>query len=238
VCDATLKRFYVIHLFLPFLLVGLFLTHMFFLHEVGSNNPLGVEDYGDLIRFHPYYRLKDFLGILGVLGGLLMVVFFTPDIFRRPENFIPANPYQTPHHIEPEWYFLFAYTVLRSVSRKGAGVLALVFSVFILFLLVLRPKSFHIGLQFYPVSQIFFWVFVSRFFILTFIGMRPAERPYCELGHDAMLVYFRYFRFSWCLERIWDYLIVHIQFSSPTKNWGVLGIWPFNLWYHGRRELR
>lgn len=241
VCDATLKRFYILHLYLPFLLVGLFFLHIYYLHQVGSNNPLGVEDYGDLVTFHPYYRFKDFLGVVGVVGGLLMIVFFSPDLFRSPENFIPANPYKTPSHIEPEWYFLFAYTILRSVPRKSGGVMALGFSVVVLFFLVLRPKSFHLGSQFYPLSQLFFWLFVSRFLILTYIGMRPAESPYYELGYYAIVLYFRYFIFGWCLERFWDYFIVHLQYRRLGRrrgNWGVLGIWPFNLWYHGSAELR
>jgi ubiquinol-cytochrome c reductase cytochrome b subunit len=102
VCDATLKRFYVLHIYLPFVLGGLAGVHLFYLHDTGSNNPLGVDDRGDLVPFHPYYSHKDFLGILIMVGLLVQVVILEPDVFGSPENFIPANPYKTPLHIQPE----------------------------------------------------------------------------------------------------------------------------------------
>lgn len=145
-----------LHIYLPFVLIGLALVHLYYLHDSGSNNPLGVDDSGDLLPFHPYYSHKDFLGILIMVGCLLIVVIFQPDIFGRPDNFIPANPYKTPIHIEPEWYFLFAYTILRRVPNKGGGVAALAGSVIVLYLLPFRPKYFHMGLAFYPISQVFY----------------------------------------------------------------------------------
>jgi len=156
VCDATLKRFYVLHIYLPFVLGGLALVHMIYLHDTGSNNPLGVDDGGDLVSFHPYYSHKDFVGILIIVGSLLLVVLFAPDMFGSPENYIPANPYKTPIHIQPEWYFLFAYTILRRVPNKGGGVAALAGSVLILYLIPFRPKYFHLGLAFYPLSQFYY----------------------------------------------------------------------------------
>lgn len=129
---------------------------MYYLHNSGSNNPLGVDDGGDLVHFHPYYSHKDFVGILIIVGTLILVVLFAPDVFGAAENYIPANPYKTPIHIQPEWYFLFAYTILRRVPNKGGGVAALAASVVILYLLPFRPKHFHLGLAFYPVSQMFY----------------------------------------------------------------------------------
>nr|YP_009431980.1 cytochrome b [Donax vittatus]ATA66429.1 cytochrome b [Donax vittatus] len=216
VCDATLKRFYVLHMYMPFVLAGLAGVHLFYLHETGSNNPLGVDDSGDLVPFHPYYSHKDFLGILIMVGLLIQVVLLEPDFFGSPENFIPANPYKTPLHIQPEWYFLFAYTILRSIPNKGGGVAALAGSVLILYLLPFRPKYFHQGLAFYPVSQVFFWVFVSSFLMLTFIGMRPVQEPYVLIGQVSSVVYFSFYPMHCFLERGWDLLLSYIQFSSYT----------------------
>nr|QNV49108.1 cytochrome b [Gari togata] len=237
VCDATLKRFYILHMFLPFALGGMSVTHLYFLHESGSGNPLGVEDSADLVPFHPYYSFKDFVGVLFIVGWLLVVVFFFPDLFGSVENFIPANPYKTPVHIQPEWYFLFAYAILRSVPSKGGGVAALACSVLILLVLPFRPKYFHLGLAFYPLSQLAFWWFVGSLVILTFIGMRPVEWPYYEVGQWATCVYFSYFMFSWSLELMWDKVMSYVQFSSPLKNWGFLGTPPYYFFYDGMKDL-
>nr|YP_009642903.1 cytochrome b [Gari elongata]QCQ20467.1 cytochrome b [Gari elongata] len=219
VCDATLKRFYVLHMYLPFVLGGLALVHLYYLHDSGSNNPLGVDDGGDLISFHPYYSHKDFLGILIMVGALLLVVLFVPDMFGSPENFIPANPYKTPIHIQPEWYFLFAYTILRSVPNKGGGVAALAASVLVLYLLPFRPKYFHLGLAFYPVSQVYYWVFVASFLMLTFIGMRPVQEPYQLMGQVSSLIYFSYYPFHSFLERSWDLMLSYMQFSFSDSGY-------------------
>nr|YP_006576415.1 cytochrome b [Semele scabra]AEV94309.1 cytochrome b [Semele scabra] len=213
VCDATLKRFYVLHMYLPFLLAGLAMIHLYYLHDSGSNNPLGVDDGGDLIPFHPYYSHKDFLGILIMVGCLLMVVFFAPDMFGSAENFIPANPFKTPLHIEPEWYFLFAYTILRSIPNKGGGVAALAASVMVLYVLPFYGKGFHLGLAFYPISQVYYWIFVGSFLMLTFIGARPVEEPYQFLGQAGGVVYFSYYLVGWSLIRWWDYVVEHVQVS-------------------------
>ena len=234
VCDATLKRFYVLHIYLPFALAGLALIHLYYLHDTGSNNPLGVDDGGDLVSFHPYYSHKDFLGILILAGVLLLFVFFAPDVFGRPENFIPANPYKTPIHIQPERYFLFAYTILRRVPNKRGGVAALAASVVILYFIPFRPKYFHLGLAFYPLGQVYYWVLVSRFVILTFIGMRPVQEPYVGVGQVATLVYFSYYPLHFFFERAWDVLIAYLQFSLR----GSFRSSGRTLNYDGRAELR
>ena len=177
------------------------MVHIYYLHDTGSNNPLGVDDGGDLVSFHPYYSHKDFLGMVIMVGALFLVVLFVPDMFGSPENYIPANPYKTPIHIQPEWYFLFAYTILRSIPNKGGGVAALAGSVFVLYLLPFRPKYFHLGLAFYPLSQLFYWLFIARFLILTFIGIRPVQEPYQLLGQVRRLIYFRYYPLHCFLER-------------------------------------
>jgi len=213
VCDATLKRFYVLHMYLPFALIGLAAIHIYYLHSSGSNNPLGVDDGGDLVSFHPYYSHKDFVGILLMVGTLILVVLFAPDVFGAAENYIPANPYKTPIHIQPEWYFLFAYTILRRIPNKGGGVAALAASVIILYLLPFRPKHFHLGLAFYPISQVYYWVFVGRFLILTFIGIRPVEEPYVFVGQVRSVIYFSFYPLHSLLERGWDRIISYLQFS-------------------------
>lgn len=234
VCDATLKRFYVLHIYLPFVLIGLAAIHLYYLHDSGSNNPLGVDDGGDLVSFHPYYSHKDFLGILIIVGRLILIVLFIPDLFGEAENFIPANPYKTPIHIQPEWYFLFAYTILRSVPNKGGGVAALGASVAILYFLPIRSKHFHLGLAFYPISQFFYWGFVGRFLILTFIGMRPVEEPYIIIGQIRSVLYFSYYPLHSLLEFRWDKIIRYLQFRfaqiSLSRNQP-------NLNYNGSLEL-
>lgn len=233
-CDATLKRFYVLHIYLPFALGGLFVIHIYYLHDTGSNNPLGVDDGGDLVSFHPYYSHKDFVGILIMVGTLFLVVLFAPDVFGAAENYIPANPYKTPIHIQPEWYFLFAYTILRRVPNKGGGVAALAGSVLILYLIPFRPKYFHLGLAFYPLSQLYYWIFVSRFLILTFVGMRPVQEPYQVIGQVRSLVYFMYYPTHCLLERWWDVLIRYLQFRLGER--GVNHSKVSN--YDGGRELK
>jgi len=131
---ATLTRFFALHFLLPFTMIGLAVLHLLFLHETGSNNPLGLNSDGEKVPFHPYYRFKDLVGFIFVGMMLTFLALFSPQLLGDPENFIPANPLVTPVHIQPEWYFLFAYAILRSIPNKLGGVLGLVGSVVILFL--------------------------------------------------------------------------------------------------------
>lgn len=133
--DATLKRFFVLHFLMPFVIVGIVIVHMIFLHETGSNNPLGVFSEADKVAFSPYFVYKDLVGFIIFISLYFFVIFFCGDLLLDPENFLKADPIHTPAHIQPEWYFLFAYTILRSVPRKVGGVLALAFSVLILYFL-------------------------------------------------------------------------------------------------------
>nr|WNI01738.1 CYTB [Donax trunculus] len=222
--DSTLKRFYVLHMYMPLVLAGLFMLHMYFLHNLGSNNPLGVEDSGDLISFHPYYSLKDYVGVVTMVSLLSGVILFTPDIFGGHENFIPADPFKTPMHIQPEWYFLFAYTILRSVPNKTGGVCAMLLSVLVLLVLPYSLKSEHLGLAFYPASQVNFWCMVSSFIGLTFLGARPVEYPYYEMGRIFMDVYFSYFITFGVLELYWDKIMAYVTFSSKVKGNGMFEV--------------
>lgn len=187
---ATLIRFFAFHFIFPFIIVAITIIHLLFLHETGSNNPIGITSESDKISFHPYYTLKDMLGIIFILLILISLVLFYPDLLGDPDNYTPANPLNTPPHIKPEWYFLFAYAILRSIPNKLGGVLALFISILILFLLPYLHTSKHRSIVFRPVSQCIFWLLVSDLLILTWIGSQPVEDPYIIIGQLASIYYF------------------------------------------------
>ena len=137
--NPTLTRFFAFHFLMPFVLCAFRAVHLILLHETGSNNPFGLRYNIDKVRFHPYFVDKDVMGGVVMFSGLVCLVFFSPNLLGDPENFTPANRLVTPVHIQPEWYFLFAYAILRTVPNKLGGVVALVCS--ILVLLVLRVRT-------------------------------------------------------------------------------------------------
>nr|ADO51442.1 apocytochrome b [Pseudocorticium jarrei] len=193
VSNATLNRFFSLHYLLPFILAALALIHIFLLHEEGSNNPIGVRGDIDVIPFHAYFTFKDLYGWVLMIIGLTILVFFTPNLLGDAENFKQANPLVTPIHIRPEWYFLFAYAILRSIPNKLGGVLALFASILILFLLPVLHKSLLRGLTFRPFGKIFFWIFVANFLVLTWLGGEPVEEPYVFIAQISSILYFAYF---------------------------------------------
>nr|ADD80204.1 cytochrome b [Saltator coerulescens coerulescens]AGT80330.1 cytochrome b [Saltator coerulescens] len=188
--NPTLTRFFALHFLLPFLIVGLTLVHITFLHETGSNNPLGIPSDCDKIPFHPYYTIKDILGFVLMLSLLVSLALFLPNLLGDPENFTPANPLVTPPHIKPEWYFLFAYAILRSIPNKLGGVLALAASILVLFLIPLLHTSKLRSMTFRPLSQILFWTLVANVLILTWVGSQPVEHPFIIIGQLASFTYF------------------------------------------------
>nr|UWT72119.1 cytochrome b [Ctenotus schomburgkii]UWT72120.1 cytochrome b [Ctenotus schomburgkii]UWT72121.1 cytochrome b [Ctenotus schomburgkii] len=188
--NATLTRFFTFHFLLPFAVMGASMLHLLFLHETGSNNPIGLTSNTDKIPFHPYYSYKDLLGATLFIILLLSLALFSPNLLGDPENFTPANPLVTPPHIKPEWYFLFAYAILRSIPNKLGGVLALLLSILILMLAPMLHTSKQRGNAFRPMSQILFWTLVSNIIILTWIGGQPVEDPFIIIGQIASTTYF------------------------------------------------
>nr|BAU24758.1 cytochrome b [Prionace glauca] len=205
--NATLTRFFAFHFLLPFLILALTVIHLLFLHETGSNNPLGINSNADKISFHPYFSYKDLLGFFIMIFFLATLALFMPNLLGDAENFIPANPLVTPPHIKPEWYFLFAYAILRSIPNKLGGVLALLFSIFILMLVPLLHTSKQRSTIFRPMTQTFFWLLVANLIILTWIGGQPVEQPFIMVGQIASISYFALFLIimpftSWCENKI------------------------------------
>nr|WRY72472.1 cytochrome b [Zorka maculata] len=205
--NATLSRFFSLHFILPFIILMVAVIHIFFLHITGSNNPVGVNSNFDKIPFHPYFSIKDIVGVMIILILLLMISLAEPYMLSDPDNFIMANPMVTPVHIQPEWYFLFAYAILRSIPNKLGGVMALFLSILILVILPFSMKMKFKSISFYPINQINFWVYVIVMMLLTWIGARPVESPFIDTGVFLTVVYFMYFISDPILTKTWDKLI-------------------------------
>nr|YP_002456339.1 cytochrome b [Watersipora subtorquata]ABY55224.1 cytochrome b [Watersipora subtorquata] len=188
VSNATLTRFYGLHYLMPLVIAVLSMIHIIFLHETGSNNPLGVKTNNEIMKFHPYFTIKDLFGPFIMWAMLGVVVLFMPSVLIDPENFIPASPLVTPTHIQPGWYFLPMYAILRSIPNKLGGVIALVASIAILyfmpFIKKMKSNSFSV------INQILFWSLVSIFIVLMYIGAKPVEPPFEGVGQIFTVFYF------------------------------------------------
>lgn len=205
--NATLTRFFSFHFLFPFIIAAFTIIHLLFLHQTGSNNPLGINRNSDKIPFHPYFSYKDIFGFIIILISLTLLTLIGPYFLGDPDNFIPANPLVTPPHIQPEWYFLFAYAILRSIPNKLGGVIALVISIAILFILPFTNKFSFQRTQFYTINQILFWTIVITVILLTWIGARPVEDPYILTGQILTVVYFLYFIINPITAIWWENLI-------------------------------
>nr|YP_009059674.1 cytochrome b [Sinanodonta woodiana]AIN80937.1 cytochrome b [Sinanodonta woodiana] len=207
VSNATLSRFFVLHFVLPFVILALVVIHLLFLHETGSNNPLGISSNVSLIPFHVFYTVKDVVGFIILLISLTLICLFSPNLLTDPENYIPANPLSTPVHIQPEWYFLFAYAILRSIPNKLGGVIALLMSILILMLIPSLHYNTMRSNSFYPMNQTLFWTFLGIFLVLTWIGKQPVEDPFIWIGQTFSTLYFMYFLMSPLSSKVWDFFL-------------------------------
>nr|AXS65809.1 cytochrome b [Curculionoidea sp. 25 KM-2017] len=207
VSNATLSRFFTFHFLFPFIILALVIIHLLFLHQTGSNNPLGTESNLDKIPFHPYFTFKDLVGFLILIFSLTLLSLTNPYLLGDPDNFTPANPLITPIHIQPEWYFLFAYAILRSIPNKLGGVIALIMSIAILYTLPFFNKKKMQTMQFYPLNKLFFWKLLTIMILLTWIGARPVEDPYIIIGQILTITYFLYFILNSLISKMWDKLI-------------------------------
>nr|QFI35740.1 cytochrome b [Protographium marcellus] len=205
--NATLTRFYSFHFLFPFIILMLTMIHLLFLHQTGSNNPLGINSNLDKIPFHPFFTFKDLIGFIIMLFMLILLTLTNPYMLGDPDNFIPANPLVTPIHIQPEWYFLFAYAILRSIPNKLGGVIALIMSILILIILPFTFNKKIQGIQFYPINQMMFWFMLMTIILLTWIGARPVENPYIITGQLLTIIYFSYFIINPLISMYWDNLI-------------------------------
>nr|WKU84250.1 cytochrome b [Xylota quadrimaculata] len=205
--NATLTRFFTFHFILPFIVLATVMIHLLFLHQTGSNNPMGLNSNLDKIPFHPYFSYKDITGFIILLLLLTMLTLWNPYLLGDPDNFIPANPLVTPIHIQPEWYFLFAYAILRSIPNKLGGVIALIMSIAILMIMPFYNLSKFRGIEFYPINQILFWIMTVIVILLTWIGARPVENPYVIIGQILTILYFLYYLINPMITKWWDNLL-------------------------------
>jgi len=201
---ATLTRFFAFHFLVPFIVARLAIIHLLFLHQTGSRNPLGLGLNNNKIVFHPYFSWKDLRGVFLLFRFLTFLLLINPLILGDEENFILANPIVTPVHIQPEWYFLFAYAILRSIPNKLGGVIALALAVIILLIIPFLPTPKNRGHSWYPFRVILYWLFVTWVLLLTWIGARPAEEPYTLPGQILTVLYFRFYFIHPLIKIWWD----------------------------------
>lgn len=206
--NPTLTRFFAFHFILPFVILFLVILHLFFLHETGSGNPVGVRRDCDRVFFHPYYTIKDIYGFGCFFIFFIIICIISPYIFMDVENFISSDPLVTPVHIQPEWYFLFAYTILRSIPRKMGGVIALVISVVLLYFLPFLIDHKFRSRTFYYIMKFIFWIFLVNWLLLTWIGACVVEIPYRGLGIMFRFIYFILFFIFWGIFRVQDVFLL------------------------------
>lgn len=191
--NATLNRFFSLHYLVPFLIAAFAIVHMAVVHQDGSNNPLGISSHSDKISFFPYFFIKDTLGLVAFLIFFSFFVYYSPNFLGHSDNYIPGNPMVTPAHIVPEWYFLPAYAILRSIPNKLIGVIALFASLLVLLALPLVNTSEVRSSLYRPLHKVFFWLLVADYLVLGYLGQQVPESPFIEIGQLASIYYFAYF---------------------------------------------
>jgi quinol-cytochrome oxidoreductase complex cytochrome b subunit len=191
--NPTLNRFFSLHFFLPFIIAGLSCIHLVLLHQYGSGNPLGFYVKTENVAFYPYYYVKDLFGLLVLMLIYSVFVYYYPNTLGHPDNYIMADPMKTPLHIVPEWYFLPFYAILRSIPNKTGGVLAMLSSIIVLLLLPYVNTSKVRSTIFRPLYKLMYWLLVTAFLILGWVGQMAVDYPYTEVGIIAMIYYFSFF---------------------------------------------
>lgn len=192
--NATLNRFFALHFLLPFVLAALVIMHLIAMHDtVGSGNPLGISGNYDRLPFAPYFVFKDLVTVFIFFIVLSVFVFFMPNALGDSENYVMANPMQTPPAIVPEWYLLPFYAILRSIPNKLLGVIAMFAAILALMVMPITDLSKLRGVQFRPLSKIAFYIFVANFLVLMQLGAKHVETPFIEFGQISTVLYFAHF---------------------------------------------
>jgi len=216
--NATLNRFFALHFVLPFVLAALALMHLIALHDsAGSGNPLGVSGNYDRLPFAPYFIFKDLITIFLFIVVLSVFVFFMPNILGDSENYVMANPMQTPPAIVPEWYLLPFYAILRSIPNKLLGVIAMFAAILVLLVMPFTDLGRTRGLQFRPLSKIAFFIFIANFLILMQIGAKHVESPFIEFGQISTVLYFSHFLIIVPLISLLENSLVELHTQQDTK---------------------
>lgn len=193
VSNPTLNRFFSIHFVLPFIIAGFTIIHLTFLHKVSSNNPIGSDTAIDDISFFPYFFLKDIFALFCFLVFFSSFIFYFPNFLNHPDNYIPANPLETPAHVTPEWYFLAFYAILRSIPHKTGGIIAMISAILILLLIPYINTSDIRNSTYRLIFKFCFWIFIADFLILTWVGQKPVRNSFILLGQIATFYYFFFF---------------------------------------------
>nr|YP_010584208.1 apocytochrome b [Spathularia flavida]UZT67614.1 apocytochrome b [Spathularia flavida] len=222
--NATLNRFFALHFVLPFILAALALMHLIALHDsAGSGNPLGVSGNYDRLPFAPYFLFKDLITIFIFIIALSLFVFFMPNVLGDSENYVVANPMQTPPAIVPEWYLLPFYAILRSIPNKLLGVIAMFSAILILLAMPFTDLGRTRGLQFRPISKLAFFIFAANFLILMVLGAKHVESPFIEFGQISTVIYFSHFLIIVPLVSVLENSLIELSslnnkvFKTPSK---------------------
>ena len=220
--NATLERFFSLHYLFPFIILALVIFHLVALHLWSSSNPIGVGFKLDTSYFTPFFMVKDFFGFFLFLLFAFYFLFFNPNLMGHTDNYIAANPLNTPPHIVPEWYFLLFYAILRSIPNKLLGVLALVSAILVLIYIPIGVKLYLRSSSFSLFNKIFFWIFLFNCVLLSWIGGKPVGSPYYETGQCLTFFYFIYILVFMPIWARLDKLLI----TFPSLK----GLWSFNKW--------
>ena len=216
--NATLNRFFSLHFVLPFVLAGLAALHLLTLHVSGSSNPVGVTGNLDRLPFAPYYIFKDLITVFAFIFVLSLFIFFMPNILGDSENYVMANPMQTPAAIVPEWYLLPFYAILRSIPNKLLGVIAMFSAILILLAMPFSDFSRLRGSQFKPLSKFLFFFFAANFLVLMVLGAKHVESPFIEFGQISTAIYFSFFILLLPLVGIIENTVVFFSTKKSSKS--------------------